>query len=278
MAVRRFQLIDLLSLCAPIPALILGVLTMRDLDVPTSVWTLNLAAGAVGLLIFALLWHSPWPLSRSAWYVATIVSMTAILATFVANGVDGVHRWISLSGFRLHASAVVAPVIIACVTTAPGSYLMIFTAAATAMLLALQPDAAQACSVAAACGVILFRNVKLDSRQRAGGLAALVACSIVSLIRPDPLKPVRYVEGIFQIVSARSAVWAVAAALAMLLLPIPFFVAWVQRRRGLSLALGAYVAMAVIAPMWGTFPVPVMGYGVAPILGYYIALAANSSA
>jgi hypothetical protein len=34
-----------------------------------------------------------------------------------------------------------------------------------------------------------------------------------------------------------------------------------------------YVAMVTIAPAWGTFPVPIMGYGVSPILGYFIALA-----
>jgi hypothetical protein len=28
----------------------------------------------------------------------------------------------------------------------------------------------------------------------------------------------------------------------------------------------------VLAPAWGTFPVPVMGYGASPIVGYFLAL------
>jgi cell division protein FtsW (lipid II flippase) len=273
---RRSRLSDLLSLCAPIPALILGVLTMRELDVPTSAWSLNLAAGVMGLLLFVVMRVSAWPVSRRAWSFMTIVGITAILATFASAGMDGVHRWVFLGGFGLHASAVVAPVLIACVATAPSRLLMIITAAATTLILALQPDAAQACSFAAACGVILFCNLKFAPRQLAGGLVVLLACAILSFVRPDPLKPVRHVEGIFEVVSARGAGWALLATVVLLLLPLPYFVAWTQRRQCLTLALGVYVVMVTIAPAWGTFPVPVMGYGVSPILGYFIALALSA--
>jgi hypothetical protein len=54
---------------------------------------------------------------------------------------------------------------------------------------------------------------------------------------------------------------------------MPYVVAWARRRQTLPLALGVYVAVVTIAPIWGTFPVPIMGYGVSPILGYFIALA-----
>ncbi|HVE70111.1 MAG TPA: hypothetical protein VNI54_01985 [Thermoanaerobaculia bacterium] len=277
MSVPRPRLADLLPVCAPLPALIVGVLTMRELDVPTSAWSMNLAAAAVGLVGFAVMRYSAWPLSRAAWYATTIVSIIAILATFASHGVDGVHRWVFFGSFGLHASAVVAPLMIACVATAPNPYLMLGTAAATAILLALQPDAAQACSFAAACGVILFRDLKSDPRKLAVGLGALIACSVVSLIRLDPLKPVRHVEGIFEAASARGAAWAFLATVALLLLPTPYFLMWAQRRQSLmALALGVYVAMVTIAPAWGTFPVPVMGYGVSPILGYYVALALSA--
>ena len=65
------------------------------------------------------------------------------------------------------------------------------------------------------------------------------------------------------------------ATAALLLLPVPFFAAWLRHRRATALALGVYVAMTLLAPAWGTFPVPVMGYGAAPILGYFIALVAG---
>jgi cell division protein FtsW (lipid II flippase) len=263
---------DLLPLFASIPALVLGVLTMRQLGVRPSAWSMNLAACAVGLLLFGVLRYSSWPATRSAWYLATAGSIAAILSTFAFDGLDGVHRWVSVGGFGLHVSAIVAPVIIACVATAPGPYLAIVSVAATAILLALQPDAAQALSLAAGCGVILASDPRLGLRAKTGGLAVLLVCSIVSLVRPDPLQPVRHVEGIFEVVSAKGPAWALLAAVALLLLSVPFFVTWARRRDPAALALGVYVAMVTIAPMWGTFPVPVMGYGVSPILGYFIAL------
>jgi cell division protein FtsW (lipid II flippase) len=248
MSLRRPVLSDLLFLCAPIPALIVGVLTMRHIGVRTTVWSMNLAACAVGVLLFAVLTYSAWPAHRSAWYFATVGSIAAILSTFASGGIDGVHRWVFLGGFGLHAAAVVAPVILGCVATAPGRHLAIATAAATAMMLALQPDAAQTSSFAAGCGVILARDPRLGRRERTGGLLVLIACAVVSLVRADPLKPVRHVEGMFEVVSARGLVWALLATIALALLSVPYFWAWTQRRELVTLALGVYVAMITIAP------------------------------
>lgn len=274
---RRFTRSDLLLLCAPLPALTLGVLATRDIGVRAGVWSVNLASGAVGILLFAVLRNAAWRM-RSAWFPLAAGSLAFILSTFAFGGIDGVHRWISLGGFGLHASAIAAPLILACVATAPEKGLAIVTGSVTAAVLALQPDAAQTCSFAAGCGVIFVRDPRLSTRERSGGLVALIACSIVSLVRVDPLKPVRHVEGIFEVVSAGGPAWALLGFLALLLLPVPCFLAWAKHRRSLPLALGVYIAMVTIAPAWGTFPVPVMGYGVSPIVGYFIALGSCAGA
>lgn len=273
MSSRRLGLCDLLHLCAPIPALILGVITMRYLSAPKIAWSMNLAAGTVGLLVFALVRYSASPANRLAWYAMTIGSVTAIAATFASEGLGGVHRWVSVGGFGLHVSAIVAPVIITSVATAPSAHLAIATAVVTAVLLALQPDAAQTSSFAAACSVILVRDLRFRLPGSIGSLVALMACAIVSFVRPDPLKSVRHVEGILEEAIARGLVWGTLAIAALLLLPAPYFVVWARGRHNLTLALGVYVALVTIAPIWGTFPVPIMGYGVSPILGYCVALA-----
>jgi hypothetical protein len=234
---------------------------------------MNLAAAAAGLLLFAGMRYSPRPATRYTWYWMTIVSIAVLLWTLASHGVDGVHRWVFLGGLGLHASAIVAPLLLALVARAPGPYLAIATAVATAIILALQPDAAQASAFAAGCAVLLLRDPKFGPREITGGLVALIGCVLVSLVRPDPLTPVRHVEGIFEVVSARGAAWTLLATVVLLLLPMPYFLTWSRRRRSLTLALGVYVAMVAIAPAWGTFPVPIMGYGVSPILGYFIALA-----
>ncbi|MEA2787765.1 MAG: hypothetical protein QOG73_171, partial [Acetobacteraceae bacterium] len=118
-----------------------------------------------------------------------------------------------------------------------------------------------------------IHDPRLGPRARIGVLVALIACSIVSIVRVDPLQPVRHVEGIFGVVTAKGPAWALLASVTLLLLPVPYVLARARRRQILSLALAVYVAMVAIAPAWGTFPVPIMGYGVSPILGYFIALA-----
>jgi cell division protein FtsW (lipid II flippase) len=273
MTVRTSRLRDLLFLCAPMPALILGVITMRQMGVGRSAWSMNLAACGVGLLVFAVMTSSATLASRRAWYFVTIGSIAAILATFASHGLDGVHRWVFAGGFGLHPAAILTPLLITCVATAPSWRLAVATATATSIILALQPDAAQTCSFAAACGAILIHDPRLGPRARIAGLVALTACSIGSFVRLDPLEPVRHVEGIFEAVSARGPAWTVLATAVLFLLPAPYFFAWARNRQIVPLALGVYVAMVTIAPMWGTFPVPIMGAGVSPILGYFIALA-----
>lgn len=273
MEASRRRLSAFLPFSALLPALIIGVLTMRVLGVATIAWPVNLAAAAIGLLVFAMLVYARWKPSQWALHWMAFGSITAIVATFVMDGSDGVHRWISVGGLRLHASAIVAPVLIACVATVSSRRVAIGVAVATALLLAVQPDAAQAISFAVACAIVLSRDPRFGPGERIVGLVALTACAIGSLLRPDPLQPVRHVEGIVEAVNARGAAWAVAAMVALLLLPMPFFVAWLRHRQTLTLGLGVYVTSITIAPAWGTFPVPIMGYGVSPILGYSVALA-----
>src|SRR3954468_59840 len=222
MSVQRLRQLDLLSLSAPIPALILGVFTMKQLGVRTSAWSTNLAAAAAGLVMFAVIRSSVGPANRSRWYWTAAGSITTILFTFASHGLDGVHRWLYAGNLGLRASAIVAPVIIACVATAPTRRAAIAIAIATAILLALQPDAAQATSFAAGCGVIFIRDLRFGPRARAAVLAALIACAIVSIVRKDPLDSVRYVEGIVNVVSARGPAWALLASVTLLLLPVPY--------------------------------------------------------
>jgi hypothetical protein len=261
---RRKSPEHLLGVCAALPALVVGVLTMRHLGVRTSVWSLNLAAAAAGLLLFAFIRR---PVKRPAWIVASAVSIAAILLPFAFAGMEGVHRWASVAGFGLHAAAIVAPLLVACVAAAPSRRWAFTVAVASVIILGLQPDASEAISVAIACCVLLARSP--------GFVVVLIALAIASLFPDDPLKPVRHVEGIFAAVTARGTAWMLTGAVALILLPLPFLVAWVRQRQSLSLALGIYVALITLAPAWGVFPVPVMGYGVSPILGYFIALALN---
>lgn len=270
---RQSPLAAALSVFAPLPALVVGIVAMRHLGVSAAAWATNVAATILGLLIWFFGRRVQPPRRWATLALLTTASIIAIVLPFVSGGMLGVHRWISLAGFRLHAAAIAAPLLILCVAAAASRRIAIALAiAATAgIILALQPDAAQATSLAAACAVVLMRESTKHPRQALLGVALLTAISTVSFIRIDPLPPVTHVEEIFNVVAAMGPAQATMATLALLLLPIPFFVAW--HRRSTAPALGVYIAMTLLAPLWGTFPVPVMGSGASPILGYFIALA-----
>lgn len=266
-----------LPACAPLPALIIGLVTMRHLGVSTTAWWINIAATALGLLIWAAGHRLPPPGRPATRAFLTAASIVTILLPFASAGVLGVHRWVSVAGLRLHASAIAAPLIILCVAAAASRRIShaLAISATGGIILALQPDAAQAISLAAGCAVVLVCMGTKQPRQVLAAVALLLAVSVASFVRRDPLPPVAHVEGIFEVVASRGPGPAVMATVALLLLPVPFFVAWYRHRHTTALALGVYIVMTLLAPAWGTFPVPVMGYGASPILGYFIALVAG---
>ena len=70
------------------------------------------------------------------------------------------------------------------------------------------------------------------------------------------------------------AVWLAASLLTLVLLPMPFLAGAVSggERGSESLALAAYLAVVCGAPFVGSFPVPLLGFGLSPILGYTLAI------
>jgi len=266
----------LLFLLAPVPALLVGVLVMRASGVPAGVWGQNLAAWAVGVLACLALGRAPATPGRARWAdVAAVLALAALAATLLDPGVQGVHRWVKLGPVRLHAAAVLLPLLLAALATLArtrGWWAAAAVAAAVALALVLQPDAAQATAFAAGCVVLLLPGAG-GRPPRLAGLLTLPLLAALAWLRRDPVAPVPHVEGIFGLAAGLGPAWGVAAAVSLVLLPVPFLLAGRGVGSRVGLALGTYVAVTLLAPLAGSFPVPVMGYGVAPVLGYLLGVA-----
>lgn len=262
-------------LLGPVPALVVGALTMRMSDVPAGVWGQNVAAWVVGTLLCLALWRTRSSPGRGRWVdLAAVLTLAALAATLLAPGVEGVHRWVPLGPVRLHAAAVLLPLLLVAMhglSQARGWWLSAGVAVGVALILLVQPDAAQATAFAAGCLVLLLPAAGRDPLRLACVLALPVLAGL-SWLRRDPLAPVPHVEGIVGLAAGLGAGWAVAAVVALMLLPLPFFHAARGAGKHAGLALGAYVAITVLAPVVGSFPVPIMGYGVSPIIGYLVGL------
>jgi hypothetical protein len=144
------------------------------------------------------------------------------------------------------------------------------------MLLLLQPDAAQATAFTGATLTLLNAN-----KQRAGAVAWAAALVIAALAawtwtRVDPLPPVAYVEGIVGLARQSGPAWLVTSIAALAVLPLPFFVSSFGHHSAVARALGVYLCICILVPLFGHFPVPLVGFGLSPIVGYFIALALRS--
>jgi hypothetical protein len=144
-----------------------------------------------------------------------------------------------------------------------------------ALLLLMQPDAAQATAFAGAAFTLLVMN-----KQRSGAtwaaLLVIAGLAAWTWTRSDPLAPVPYVEGIVGLARASGPIWLIGAIVALAVLPLPFFFAPAGAHAGIARALGVYICVCILAPASGNFPVPLLGFGLSPILGYFIALAGLS--
>ncbi len=263
------------DLLFPLPALAMGILVMRASGVPAMAWGQNLAACVIGVVLcFALSRPRSSRRGEAGLLIAGVVALGCLAATWLDPGVQDVHRWLTLGPVRLHAGALVLPVVLATLAgleRAGRRHVSTLLSIATALLLVLQPDAAQATAFVAGAVVLLL------PRNRAEGhawirLVPLLALAGLSWLRRDPLAPVPHVEGIVGLAIELGTGWGAAAVASLLLLPVPFFAARGRDDGRAGLAIGAYVVVTILAPAFAHFPVPMLGQGASPIIGYFAAI------
>jgi cell division protein FtsW (lipid II flippase) len=263
------------DLLFPLPALAVGILVMRASGVPATAWGQNLVACVIGIVLCLIL-ARPRSSGRgeAGLLAAAVLALGCLAATWLDPGVQDVHRWLRLGPVRLHVGALVLPVVLATLAgleRAGRRNVATLLAIATTLLLVLQPDAAQATAFAAGAVVLLLPRTRAEGHAWLR-LVPLLALAGLSWLRRDPLAPVPHVEGIVGLAMEQGTGWGAAAVASMLLLPVPFFVARGQGDGRLGLALGTYVAVTILAPALGYFPVPVLGQGASPIIGYFVAI------
>ena len=268
-------------LATPQPAIIVGVLLMHRHMVSPKIWGLNLVAGLLLTVFCAGLSVVPLRPSKSSWPTMVIASsFVLLLATFADAGLDGVHRWVHAGPIRFHPAAICLPLLILALGairfSAEGNsvgWLSPFLGVAATALLAFQPDAAQATAFAGALLILLFLPPRRTWVVWPAALSSVV-CAAWAWNRPDPLPSVRHVEGIVGLAAQSGVFWLLVSLVSLALLPLPFL--FVRQRGGSSsftaLALGVYFSLQAIMPWFGFFPVPLVGFGLSPIIGYFGAL------
>ena len=212
----------------------------------------------------------------SQWFALALA--LSLFMPLLADSGDGPERWLVLGSARLYVAPIVLPLILLLLEAlcrVPAIHAASVAVAATA--LALQPDAAQLTAFSLAVPVLLAAS-SAQPLVRWATMAVLVCCAVVAWRTPDPLGPVRYVEGVFHL-AADISPFALLAALISAALPVMAFV-WVARVTRSSGAVAVavyYTSLFALSPLQVT-PVPLLGFGAGPILGYFLAAGALTRA
>ncbi|MGE3343822.1 MAG: hypothetical protein AB7L71_10335 [Vicinamibacterales bacterium] len=260
----------ILLLLSPTAAVALSFWVMSITSAPSAAFALQAAALVVsGALGVVLARRRPAP-TRGAtqWWALAAVATLAIPLLFSSN--DGPARWMSLGGARVYVAAVVLPPLLALLrrNAAPAAWHHAILIAA-ALVLVLQPDAAQATAFCVGALTLLPRLPGSTLVRLATG-CVLVLSAIITWAQPDPLVPVPYVEGVFVVALAASP-WMFAVALCAAIAPVAALLSVARTGEPAAGAVAAYyTTILLLAPLQVT-PVPLLGFGAGPVLGYGLA-------
>jgi hypothetical protein len=250
-----------------------GAATLAATGLPSGSWLRNPISWLVGLVLGTglMFLRSSLPLAK----VILALALLAVAGSFLAPAQSEVHRWIDLGPLHVNVAALLLPAaVVALARCGITSSIGLTFAAAMAALLVLQPDASQATSFLVA--VITLAGLSAPPRWRLLILIGAALFLAISWVRPDPLKPVAEVEGIFPLAYEVSPLLAAVAGVALAAASLaPLFLCRnaSASHHPAALALMGYFISAAICPALGAFPVPLVGLGMSFPVGYWLGIA-----
>lgn len=246
-----------------LPSVALGVLAMVCGGVSPVMWGQQIAAFVVFALLAGLLGRTLRRLPAAA--CAAVLVLVLGVTLFGAEA-GGARRWLDLLVFNVNAAMLVIPALLMLLGGMERPYPALICAAA---ILALQPDASQLTAFAAAVLPVLWLRRK-NVLWSAVTLLALAVCLLRAFSVPVVMEPVEYCEGILEMLRGISPLLMAAGVLALALVPAFWAVRFGRDRSILMLSLAIYYAAAMLFGLSGAYPMPIMGFGLSPIAGFYL--------
>lgn len=246
-----------------LPAAALGVHAMAASGVSPMLWGQQAAA----FVVFALLGLLLRPARRPSVRVCCAALLAVLCAPLLFPAVGGVRRWIDLGLLSAHAAMLSLPALLLTAYALPLPHPALFLAA---VVLCIQPDLSQLAALALGALPVFWQH----RQRRIWSLAALALFPLLvfsCLKRPAALEPVAYCEGIVPLLGAISPLLAICGVIALTLIPCRFFYGFLREKSARQLSLALYYAVTLLFTLTGEYPVPLMGFGLSPIAGYWLA-------
>lgn len=256
---------------ASLAAVFLGSVICMASGVGSASWARNFVAWGLGLALAV-----GFSLGRADRVMSTVVGLAvvALIASLFGPPQDGVRRWLDVGPLHINVAFVVLPTALVAMAVQRGWVVLIAVPLVILCALAVQPDASQATAFAAATAVIvMFRIPSMPVRlAMMAGMAVLV---VVTWLRPDPLASVPEVEEILALaygLSPALAFLGVGLIAATATAPALAVRSAEPDARAAGYALTTYIAVCAAVTVAEAFPMPLLGVGMSPIVGFWLAI------
>lgn len=215
-----------------------------------------------------------WPLG------AVLLLACAVLLAGV--DIDGARRWLRIGPVLLHPASLLGPVLLAALARTGGDWRALVLAGLAVLAFGLGVDGAASLAFALGLSGLCFGGAPAWRRRRLLLCAPAWGLALWGWTRPDSLPALPYVEEVVARSFAAAPALGAAAAAALALLPLPFLAAArgaaTPESRGRNLALAGFWLGLALAGVAGNYPVPVIGYGASPVIGWIVALSLATGA
>ena len=247
-----------------LPAVALGVLAMIHGGVSPALWGQQLAAWAVFALAAWLAGRKAARISPAVWS-ALLLLMLAV--TLFGGEAGGARRWVNLGGFNVNAALLVLPALLVLLGGVRRFELLLLCAAA---VLSIQPDFSQLTALAAASLPLLWHG-RRERGWRIFCVAVLSVLAVVCLRIPVEIESVPYCEGVLSMLGETSWMLMTAGAVSLIVIPVFWICRYFKEGGVWMLSLSVYYMVTILFGLSGAYPVPFMGFGLSPIVGYWLA-------
>lgn len=265
---NRRILYPALSLLIPC---ILGMISMINEGISIAIWIQNFIWILLGAIVCFFISKNRLKFNHKMMVMASIFLLGL---TFCGPNIDGVHRWLSLPFFTLNASAIVIPITIVAFYRLIEEQQVVISLTGIiilAFLLCLQPDASQLLAFSLPM-IVLILKANLSPVLKGGFSIILFLLTLQSWYCLDTLQPVNYTEGVLTMLHDLSDILYIVGIAALFGIPLYFLISCKKENRAICAGITMYYWSMICSTFMGNFPVPFMGYGVSPILGFYLFL------
>ena len=208
--------------------------------------------------------------------VIVIVSVLLLCSSFLSTGIEGVHRWIQVGPISLNTAFICLPVLLIAINKLMAlgqSKVCYILIPIIAGVLFLQPDASMISAFSIALLPIIMSN-PISKLFKYCALTILLILSVISWWNIDNLHPVAYVEDIIVLAKEGGWLYLLLCVISLFSLLLPFVKIDRYQQDGIiSVSLGLFFFVLILSTLVGDFPVPLIGYGISPIVGYMISVA-----